>query len=186
LENSLQQLYHKLLLNEHKKFGWGILLVNRQRLKELLASASTHLDVGCNVCLLNKTIKEWKPTTETFGIDIITYPKTYKQFFVQYDGKRFPFQSNVFDIITAIQTLEHVTCLNCVLKEVARVLKSTGIFYFETLHKNAPNFADDKTHKLQPTPDLMQIHLLKYFKRVKIYMLDYIICGECHGKIQTN
>jgi len=180
------QLYQELLLEEHKKFGWGILLVNRKRLKELLASASTHLDVGCNVCLLNKTIKEWYPKVETWGIDIILYPKTCKPFFVKYDGKRFPFKDNTFDIITAIQTLEHLTCFNCVLKEIARTLKPTGVFYFETLHKNAPNFNDDKTHKMEPDPDILQIRLIEYFKQVKISMLDYIICGECSGKIPTN
>jgi len=177
------QLYHGRLLEEHKKFGWGILLVNRQRLKELLASATTHLDIGCNVCMLNKTINEWFPHITTIGIDILKYPKTFQEYFVKYDGKRFPFKNNSFDIITAIQTLEHVTCFDCVLKETARTLKPTGTFYFETLHKNAPNFSEDKTHKLQPDPDLLQARLIQYFKHIKIYMLDYIICGECNGKI---
>jgi len=177
------QLYHGHLLEEHKKFGWGILLVNRERLKDLLTPNSKHLDVGCNVCFLNKTIKQWYPEIETWGIDIVLYPTTYKQFFIKYDGKRFPFKDNTFDIITAIQTLEHVTCFDCVIKEIARTLKPTGVFYFETLHKNAPNFNEDKTHKLQPDPDLLQTRLIQYFKHLKIYMLDYIICGECSGKI---
>jgi len=186
LENNLMQLYHKLLLEEHKKFGWGMLLVNRQRLKELLAPASTHLDVGCNVCMLNKTVSEWYSHIKTIGIDIVEYPKTHKQFFIKYDGKRFPFKNDTFDVVTAIETLEHLTCFNCVLKEIARTLKPTGVFYFETLHKNAPIFNEDRTHKLQPDPNLLQTRLIQYFKYVKIYMLDFIICGECGGKIQIH
>jgi ubiquinone/menaquinone biosynthesis C-methylase UbiE len=47
-------------------------------------------------------------------------------------GEHLPFKNNSFDVVASYQVLEHVACLDRVVREVARTTKVGGIFHFTT------------------------------------------------------
>ncbi|MBI4990539.1 class I SAM-dependent methyltransferase [Candidatus Gottesmanbacteria bacterium] len=58
----------------------------------------------------------------------------YKKIII-YDGKEIPFQDNYFSTIISNSTLEHVSDLDTVLKEIYRVLKPGGLFITTVMAK---------------------------------------------------
>jgi 2-polyprenyl-6-hydroxyphenyl methylase/3-demethylubiquinone-9 3-methyltransferase len=52
-------------------------------------------------------------------------------------GEALPYRDGAFDAVVCVDVLEHVSDLNQVLAEVARVLEPGGIFLFDTINRNA-------------------------------------------------
>ena len=52
------------------------------------------------------------------------------------DAYRLPFRDAVFDAVSALDFLEHVTEPERVIAEAARVLKPGGLFFFHTFNRN--------------------------------------------------
>lgn len=50
-------------------------------------------------------------------------------------GERLPFQNNTFDVVFCCDVLEHVHDLPKVISEISRVLKSGGIFIYDTFNR---------------------------------------------------
>ena len=77
------------------------------------------LDLGCRDMILSKYlvgIKEYK------GLDFITPKKNKKLIFCDLD-KRFPIKLKKFDIITAIDVLEHLENIHRVVKQMFKKSK---------------------------------------------------------------
>lgn len=58
---------------------------------------------------------------------------------IRYDvgvGEALPYDDNTFDAVACVDVLEHVSDLQRVLDEVARVLKPGGLFLFDTINRN--------------------------------------------------
>ena len=58
---------------------------------------------------------------------------------IRYDvgvGEALPYSDAQFDAVACVDVLEHVTDLQQVLNEVARVLKPGGQFFFDTINRN--------------------------------------------------
>lgn len=58
---------------------------------------------------------------------------------IRYDtgvGEALPYDDAAFDAVVCVDVLEHVSDLQQVLHEVARVLKPGGIFLFDTINRN--------------------------------------------------
>ncbi len=51
-------------------------------------------------------------------------------------GEALPYGDAAFDAVVCVDVLEHVTDLNKVLAEVARVLRPGGLFLFDTINRN--------------------------------------------------
>lgn len=51
-------------------------------------------------------------------------------------GEALPYDSAAFDAVVCVDVLEHVTDLNKVMAEVARTLRSGGLFLFDTINRN--------------------------------------------------
>ena len=51
-------------------------------------------------------------------------------------GEALPYSDGAFDAIVCVDVLEHVSDLQRVLEEVARVLKPGGLFLFDTINRN--------------------------------------------------
>lgn len=51
-------------------------------------------------------------------------------------GEALPFGAESFDAVVCVDVLEHVSDLDKVLSEVARVLKPGGVFAFDTINRN--------------------------------------------------
>lgn len=47
-----------------------------------------------------------------------------------------PYDDNSFDIVTCVDVLEHVADLKKVISEINRVLKTNGLFFFDTINRN--------------------------------------------------
>ena len=59
---------------------------------------------------------------------------------ISYDvgvGEALPYDDGAFDAVVCVDVLEHVTDLQQVLAEVARVLVPGGLFLFDTINRNA-------------------------------------------------
>lgn len=90
------------------------------------------LDIGCgkkpykNYILKNSFVKEY------VGLDIegaIQYDATIKPDYT-WDGKTMPFENKSFDCAFGTEVLEHCPEPEVILKEVFRILKKEGVFFF--------------------------------------------------------
>lgn len=91
------------------------------------------LDFGCGKGKILGEILKINPTIKAYGADVsdraISFVKRkypHCSFVVHEEGKRFPFKSNFFDFITALDVMEHVYDTETTFKELARVLKPGG------------------------------------------------------------
>ena len=90
------------------------------------------LDVGCGKMPYRSYILEHTQVSKYVGLDIDTAmiydPKVKPDFF--WDGKKMPFENNSFECAMATEVLEHCPEPELILKEIYRVLKIGGIFFF--------------------------------------------------------
>lgn len=100
------------------------------------------LDVGCGGGFLtNALAKEGHQVT---GIDLSLgslriakdRDETKNVSFLEGDARQLPFISKSFDVVCAMDLLEHVEEPSRVIKEAARVLKPGGLFFFHTFNRN--------------------------------------------------
>ena len=89
------------------------------------------LDFGCGTGVLQEQFEE-RFNIKSFGIDTsekaIDYCKKRGLTKVKiFNGKKIPFQNNSFDLVTAIDVLEHIKNDSGSLKEINRVLKKSGL-----------------------------------------------------------
>ena len=90
------------------------------------------LDAGCGKMPYRNHILSNSEVIEYVGLDIesaLVYDSEVKPDFF-WDGVKMPFQDNSFDTVMATEVLEHVPNVEIYLKEVYRVLKNDGVFFF--------------------------------------------------------
>src|SRR5690606_17460525 len=100
------------------------------------------LDVGCGAGFLCNELSEKGYRVK--GIDLsresLAIARQYdKTKLVEYqiaDAYKLPFQANSFDVITCLDFLEHVDRPHEVIREISRVLKPGGLFFFHTFNRN--------------------------------------------------
>jgi len=95
------------------------------------------LDLGCGGGTNTEKLVGMYKGARVYGCDIsktaIAYAMKYGGGKVTYNamnGKKFPYTSNMFDVIVCLDVLEHVPNVQGFLKEVYRVLKKGGRLYF--------------------------------------------------------
>ena len=100
------------------------------------------LDVGCGAGLLtNALATEGHSVT---GIDLSeqsleiakTKDATKKVQYLKANAYDLPFPTASFDVVSAMDILEHVENPNRLIEEASRVLKKGGIFFFHTFNRN--------------------------------------------------
>ncbi|MGD2170274.1 MAG: bifunctional 2-polyprenyl-6-hydroxyphenol methylase/3-demethylubiquinol 3-O-methyltransferase UbiG [Chlamydiota bacterium] len=106
-------------------------------------SKSCHiLDIGCGAGMLaNALAVEQHNVT---GIDLSKtslevaqkYDRTNSVKYKQASAYDLPFSDQSFDVVTAMDVLEHVEDPFKLIKEGARVLKHGGLFFFHTFNRN--------------------------------------------------
>ncbi len=135
---------------ESKEHGWGILLIFRDIVKEVVQKNKPRIvvDVGCHNRLLERTICEWcrevGHKVYTVGIDVQVYEEKPE---IVASCEKIPIKDNSVDLITIIETLEHVyNYVNC-LEEIARIAKKSAKIIIQSPICTSPNSYDgDKTH----------------------------------------
>lgn len=100
-------------------------------LKEHLKPGAKVLDVGCG----DGTLSELLPEFEWTGIDINPQKAKCQAIAHNLMDAPYPFEPNSFDAAVCSEVLEHLWDMRIVQREVARVVKPTGLYLVST-----PNF----------------------------------------------
>ncbi len=107
-----------------------------------LNKESRILDVGCGAGFLSNDLA--KNGLNVIGVDLSEeslkvarkYDETKSVHYQAADAYKLPFADQSFDVLTAMDFLEHVEHPDQVVKEFSRVLKPNGIFIFHTFNRN--------------------------------------------------
>ena len=100
------------------------------------------LDVGCGAGFLSNDLA--RNGLHVTGVDLSgerlkvakKYDETKSVHYQIADAYKLPFPDQSFDVLTAMDFLEHVEDPKLVIKEFSRVLKPNGIFIFHTFNRN--------------------------------------------------
>lgn len=97
------------------------------------------LDLGCGNGDSFDLFQKWQPTIKWIGVDIEDSPEVNSrtrtdQEFYSFDGVSLPFDDTCFDMVFSKQVFEHVRHPDFLVKEIARVLRSNGLFVGSTSH----------------------------------------------------
>jgi 2-polyprenyl-6-hydroxyphenyl methylase/3-demethylubiquinone-9 3-methyltransferase len=100
------------------------------------------LDIGCGGGFLSNALSEIG--MRVTGIDLSAtslevarrWDKTGKVKYLEANAYRLPFAGESFDVVTAMDFLEHVEDPRKAISECARVLKPGGLFFFHTFNRN--------------------------------------------------
>jgi 2-polyprenyl-6-hydroxyphenyl methylase/3-demethylubiquinone-9 3-methyltransferase len=128
-----------LLRAESKaKLPWVLSEINKGQ----FVSTTKVLDVGCGGGFLSNALGEYG--FEVTGVDLSqeslkvakSHDKTGNVKYIAADAYHLPFADGAFDVVTAMDFLEHVDKPNKVIAECSRVLKPEGIFIYHTFNRN--------------------------------------------------
>ncbi len=108
----------------------------------LLNQSTKVLDVGCGAGFLSNELA--KQGLQVTGVDLseeslkiaAKHDSTKCVHYQTADAYKLPFGDSTFDVLTAMDFLEHVENPDQVIKEFSRVLKPNGIFIFHTFNRN--------------------------------------------------
>ncbi len=149
VDNSIYELYGDrwytafddpiaLLRAENKvKAPWIL-----ERIKNTGVDSPRVLDVGCGAGFLsNELAKEGMRVT---GVDLspeslkvaCDHDETKSVKYDVADAMKLPYPDQSFDVVTAMDFLEHVEDPAAIIKEISRVLKPGGLFFFHTFNRN--------------------------------------------------
>ncbi|MBI3999347.1 MAG: class I SAM-dependent methyltransferase [Candidatus Omnitrophica bacterium] len=109
------------------------------------------LDIGCAKGYLVYEFR--RRGVETFGVDISEYallqsPSSMKPFLCQADicETSLPFHSGVFDLITSLETIEHLNDPEKMIHEISRLLRTDGVIFISTPSPGTDVAKADVTH----------------------------------------
>ena len=100
------------------------------------------LDIGCGGGFLSNALAQ--EGLDVTGVDLSeaslavarAHDKTSAVTYLRADAYALPFENQSFDIVCAMDFLEHVTEPGRVIAEAARVLRPGGLFFFYTFDRN--------------------------------------------------
>ena len=125
---------YKKMANYERKYWWHIgrnHIVKRQLeiVSERLAKKNLKiLNIGCGTGGTVPTLSEfgevYNVDTEPLALELLKESGNYNVQLV--DGIELPYEENFFDVIVALDVLEHIDAENAALKEWRRVLKTGG------------------------------------------------------------
>ena len=156
-----QLIYNKI------KFRRALSIIKKYR------KHGTFLDVGCAFGFLVKMASR-KGYSAT-GCDISRYAVKQAQalfseldFFEVNIEKRTPFEDSSFDIVTALDTIEHCSDVHGALREIKRILKPQGLF-LTSIPVNPLARTYDGTHKHELGLSEWLRLLSKYFVPIRTF-----------------
>ena len=117
-------------------------VINKIKSHDLFNPSTQLLDVGCGAGFLSNELA--KQGLQVTGVDLskeslkvaARHDKTKSVYYQVADAYHLPFEDQSFDVLTAMDFLEHVDRPKEVIKEFSRVLKPNGLFIFHTFNRN--------------------------------------------------
>lgn len=102
----------------------------------------TVLDIGCGAGILTNALA--KEGHAVYGIDLSPsslevakkHDATQKVSYAVANAYALPFEAEKFDVVCAMDVLEHVEEPSLLISEASRVLKPGGLFFFHTFNRN--------------------------------------------------
>jgi 2-polyprenyl-6-hydroxyphenyl methylase/3-demethylubiquinone-9 3-methyltransferase len=112
------------------------------QIKKRLRTSQDILDIGCGAGFLTNTLAVHG--YQVTGIDLSARSlevakkrdSTKKVRYLQLDAFALPFPDQSFDVICAMDFLEHVEMPGQIIRDVARLLRPNGLFFFHTFNRN--------------------------------------------------
>lgn len=109
---------------------------------ETIGKNQTVLDIGCGAGFLTNALS--KAEHQVFGIDLSQMSlqlaqktdATQKAVYQFANAYSLPYPDQMFDVVCAMDLLEHVEEPALVISEASRVLKRGGLFFFHTFNRN--------------------------------------------------
>lgn len=109
---------------------------------EQIGKNKTVLDIGCGAGILTNALAQ--AGHEVHGIDLspkslevaAQYDKTGKVTYQVANAYCLPYKEKTFDVVCAMDVLEHVEDPELLISEASRVLKPGGLFFFHTFNRN--------------------------------------------------
>jgi 2-polyprenyl-6-hydroxyphenyl methylase/3-demethylubiquinone-9 3-methyltransferase len=113
-----------------------------ETIHRILGPGKKILDVGCGGGFLTNALAQ--AGHDAVGIDLsanslkVASAKdaTKSVRYIQADALHLPFPENSFDVVCAMDLLEHVERPDRIVAEASRVLKQKGLFFFHTFNRN--------------------------------------------------
>jgi 2-polyprenyl-6-hydroxyphenyl methylase/3-demethylubiquinone-9 3-methyltransferase len=113
-----------------------------QQIEKIFGRKVLVLDVGCGGGFLSNELAGHGH--QVTGVDLSieslrvarNHDKTQSVEYKVADAYKLPYPDASFDVLTAMDFLEHVDCPADVIKEFSRVLKPGGLFFFHTFNRN--------------------------------------------------
>lgn len=117
-------------------------IIEKIKVHGYLNAETKVLDVGCGAGFLSNDLA--KNGLHVTGVDLSEeslkvarkYDETKSVHYQTADAYKLPFPDQSFDVLTAMDFLEHIEDPKLVIKEFSRVLKPNGIFIFHTFNRN--------------------------------------------------
>ncbi len=133
------------------KFPWIL-----KKLRAMGPGGERILDVGCGGGFLSNELARHGYTVT--GVDVSSeslsvarrHDETGSVLYETADAYQLPYPDGRFDVVTAMDFLEHVEDPGRVIRELSRVLRPGGLFFFHTFNRN-------------PFAHLVVIKLLEWF-----------------------
>ncbi len=122
---------------------------NAARIPWILQTIKAHckenaavLDIGCGAGFLTNRLAQegYRATGIDLSLPSLEIAKkndeTKRACYLEASADALPFDADTFDVVSALDLLEHVENPEKVIQEASRVLKPGGLFFFHTFNRN--------------------------------------------------
>ena len=128
------------------------------------------LDVGCGGGFLSNSLAQERLSVTAIDLSeesirvAARYDSTKSVKYLTADAYSLPFEASTFDVLTAMDFLEHIENPAEIIKEFSRVLKPNGLFIFHTFNRNwISNLIIIKAVELLVRNTPKNMHVLRLF-----------------------